>query len=100
MEGIFDLIFLSSFVILPYEVVCLKEDPDNVIQYYHGKQIRNFEAWYMRNGTYVEEFDTDDGHFYLTAEPKDYPDEIREEAIEFGIIDEHGFVIPYIDNPQ
>lgn len=78
----------------------MKEDPDGVIQYFHGKLVRNFEAWYMHDGTYVEEFDTDEGHFVATARPNEYPEDVREEAIELGIIDENGNVIPSVEMPQ
>lgn len=71
-----------------------------MIQYHNGKLVRNFEAWYKADGTYVEEFDTDDGHFRAEASPEDYPEDIREEAIELGIIDKNGNVIPYMENPQ
>ncbi|MCR5089098.1 MAG: hypothetical protein K6C08_06265 [Oscillospiraceae bacterium] len=64
-------------------------------QYYKGMPVSNYESYYTESGVYVEEFDTEDGkHWIGGALPEDYPDDVREEAIELGIIDKDGNVIP------
>ena len=65
-----------------------------LIQLYHGKPVRNAKAYFLESGAYVEEFDTDDGHFYLGVDIPDYTPEIREDAIRLGVIDEDGNLLP------
>lgn len=67
----------------------------DVIYLFKGKVVRNFESYYLESGAYIEEFDTDDGHFCLGADIPDYPPDVREEAIELGIIDEQGNLLPW-----
>ena len=67
----------------------------DVIYLFRGKVVRNFEAYYLESGAYIEEFDTDDGHYYLGTDIKGYPPAVREEAIELGIIDEQGNLLPW-----
>ena len=68
----------------------------NVAYLYNGKPIRNLKCYYLASGAYIEEFDTDGGHFVFGCDIQDYPDEIREEAMRIGIIDEKGELIPWI----
>lgn len=60
---------------------------------YKGKPIRNLECYFLESGAYIEEFDTDDGHFCTGCDIPDYPEEIRQEAIKQGIIDENGTLL-------
>ncbi len=68
----------------------------DIIHLYKGKPIHNLKCYFLESGAYIEEFDTDDGHFYLGCDIEDYPDEIREEAMRIGVIDEKGRLIPWI----
>ena len=67
----------------------------DIIWLHKGKPIRNFEAYFLEDGAYIEEFDTDDGHFIGGADIPDYPPDVREEAIALGIIDEQGNLLPW-----
>ena len=62
---------------------------------HHGKPVRNLQCYFLESGAYIEEFDTDDGHFYLGCDIPDYPEEIRREAIDQGIIDLAGNLLPW-----
>ena len=67
----------------------------DIIWLHKGKPIRNLQCYYLEDGAYIEEFDTEDGHFCLGADIPDYPPDVREEAIELGIIDEEGNLLPW-----
>ena len=67
----------------------------DIIYLFKGKMVRNLETYYLESGAYIEEFDTDDGHFVLGVDIKDYPPEVREEAIRLGIIDLAGNLLPW-----
>lgn len=69
-----------------------------VIYLYRGKPIRNLEAYFLESGAYIEEFDTDDGHFCLGVDIPDYTPEIRQDAIDLGVIDEDGNLLPMPDH--
>ena len=62
---------------------------------YKGKPIRNLETYFLADGAYIEEFDTDDGHFTLGCDIPDYPEDIRRIAIDLGIIDLAGNLLPW-----
>ena len=62
---------------------------------YKGKPIRNLEAYFLEDGAYIEKFDTDDGHFVLGCDIKDYPADVRRLAIANEIIDLAGNLLPW-----
>lgn len=67
-----------------------------IIETFKGMPISNFESWFSIDGKYVEEFDTSDGrHWIAAAGPEAYPPGVMEEAIELGVVDRNGNVIPY-----
>lgn len=65
----------------------------DVIHLHNGKPVWNFEAYYLESGAYVEEFDTEDGHYIGGVDIPDYPPDVREEALELGIINEKNELI-------
>lgn len=54
---------------------------------FRGMDMLNFKAYFDTNYTYVEEFDTEDGHHWMgRTKPEDWTPEITRMAIEAGII--------------
>ena len=68
---------------------------DKIVYLYKGKPIRNLDTYFLESGAYIEEFDTDDGHFVLGCDIPDYPEDIKREAIRLGVIDLAGNLIPW-----
>ena len=66
-----------------------------LIHLYHGKPIRNLQCYFLEDGAYIEEFDTDDGHFYEGVDIPDYPEDVRRLAIKLEIIDLAGNLLPW-----
>lgn len=54
---------------------------------FNGMDIRNFKAYFDTDYTYVEEFDTDDGHHWMgRLKPEDWTPDIFKMAVESGIV--------------
>lgn len=58
--------------------------------YFRGMKIQNLHSYFdLRDGRYIEEFDTPDGqHWFSQTLPGEYTPEIRALAIQEGIIKE------------
>ena len=54
---------------------------------FRGMDMLNFKAYFDTDYTYVEEFDTEDGHHWMgRTKPENWTPEITRMAIEAGII--------------
>lgn len=70
-----------------------------VIMIHDGKRVIDFEAFFLDDGTYVELSTTSDGKKQIAScKPKDYPDDVKRQAFELGVIDCDGNVIPMEKN--
>ena len=66
----------------------------DIIQIHNGKRVIFFDAFFLEDGTYVELMETEDLKKYIgSCKPKDYPPDVRDQAIELGVIDKKGRLI-------
>lgn len=55
---------------------------------FRGMEKLNFKCYFDTNYTYVEEFDTEDGHHWMgRVKPEDWTPDILQRAIDAGIVD-------------